>query len=70
MSDSKIIDFQAKLRARMSPDSEIDKQMDVVFLALAELAETIESIRSLGADDRQVVRILRHAADELEQSTG
>jgi hypothetical protein len=66
-----IIDFQARLSARLAADAAYAKRMERIGPLQDVLARVIRKMGDLGVSDSDVAGVLRHAADVLaEAKTG
>jgi hypothetical protein len=61
-----IIDFQARLSAKLAADAAYEKRMERIGPIHDVLARVIRKMTDFGASDSDVAGVLRHAADVLE----
>ena len=65
---SNVADFAQRLKAKAEQTAEMKAQLDLEFHIIPLIADFINDLRSEGADDETIAKLLRHAADELNRS--
>jgi DNA-binding transcriptional regulator YhcF (GntR family) len=68
MSDDKIVSILTRLEIRLEARKKAFAHMDMKSSMVEILAETITTMRELGASSEEIVATLRHAASELKDN--